>query len=150
MSVSSLRAMIHVGCKQLGLDEDTRRDLQLVATGKASMSDMTEFELAKVVSALKTKGFKAQTSGKRKAAPRKDVRYCHVLWRLLHQAGEAKVGGAKGLNAFLRSQFEGKWGHVPMDIDVMTEATQISDVIEALKAWCRRAGIPTEARGFAK
>lgn len=38
MTSKTLQRMIHVGCKQLGLDNDTRHDLQLVATGKASMS----------------------------------------------------------------------------------------------------------------
>ena len=58
MSALSLKRMIHVGCKQLGLDADTRRDLQLVATGKASMSGMTEDELRLVIEALKNRGFK--------------------------------------------------------------------------------------------
>lgn len=35
----------------------TRRDVQLVATGKASMSDMTEDDLNTMLAALKTRGF---------------------------------------------------------------------------------------------
>ncbi|KAA2314538.1 regulatory protein GemA [Puniceibacterium sp. HSS470] len=143
MSASSLRKMIHVGCKQLGLDEDTRRDLQLVATGKASMSDMTEFELAKVVKALKARGFKTTQCSrvKRPAAKRGDVRFAHVLWRLLSEHGAVHTAGPEGLNAFIRSRFEKKWGAVPIDIDAMTDWAQIADVIDALKAWCAREGI---------
>ncbi|MGD9863049.1 MAG: phage protein GemA/Gp16 family protein [Pseudodonghicola sp.] len=145
MSASSLRKMIHVGCKQLGLDDETRRDLQLVATGKTSMSDMTEADLQKVVEALKERGFRpawsAGTGRGRPIAPRKDLRYAHKLWTLLGEAGALKRPGRDGLNAFVRSRFEGKWQSVPIDIDALRDPRQISDVINALKAMCRQAGI---------
>jgi phage gp16-like protein len=147
MSVSSLRKMIHVGCKQLGLDNDTRRDLQLLATGKASMSDMTELELGKVIKALKSKGFKTiqGSKAKRPAAKRGDVRFAHVLWRRLSEHGAAHTAGPAGLNAFIRARFEQKWGAVPIDIDTMTDWAQIADVIDALKAWCKREGVELDA-----
>ena len=143
MTDRSLHRMIHAGCRQLGIDSDTRHDLQFVVTGKASMSDMSDADLRKVLEALKRRGFKTQTPKRRPQAKRGDVRYCHVLWRLLFMAGHAKAAGPKGLNAFIRARFETKWGHVPLDIDMMTEASQINDVVEALKSWCQRSGIPT-------
>jgi len=146
MSAERLRKQIFVGCRQLGLDCETRHDLQLAATGKSSLKDMSEAELQLVVKRLRARGFNS-SGKKRPAAKRPDIRYCHVLWRLLHQAGHARIGGAKGLNAFIRSRFEPKWGHVPIDIDAMTETSEINDVIEALKAWCRREGISTELGG---
>jgi len=144
---STLRKTIHVGCKQLGLDTDTRHDLQLVATGKASLTEMTEAELQAVIDALKARGFRPDADPRRggkgrPAAKRADVRYCHVLWRLLAEGGVVKVPGPKGLNAFIRSRFGEAWGHVPIDIDAMSDWQRISDVIRALKAMCRRAGIP--------
>lgn len=145
---ANLRKMIHVGCKQLGLDSDTRHDLQLMATGKASMSDMTEAELLKVVSALKERGFEPGFNGRSKGrhgvAPRADLRYCHVLWGLLAKAGKLKTPGRDGLNAFVRSRFEGKWQSVPIDIDALRDAGQINDVIRALTDWCERSGISTD------
>ncbi|MDT8856451.1 regulatory protein GemA [Paracoccaceae bacterium Fryx2] len=144
--IRALQRMIHVGCKQLGLDDDTRRDLQLVATGKASMAEMTEADLRKVVDTLKARGFQAgfkdgSKPGKRAAAPRGDVRFCHVMWRLLAEKGAVKVAGPDGLNAFVRARFENAWGSVPIDIDALREWQQISDVVRALKAMCARAGI---------
>lgn len=152
MTALTLKRMIHVGCKQLGLDDDTRRDLQLVATGKASMSDMSEAELRKVVDALKNRGFKpygnayftSARGAKRKGhapAPRADLRYVHVLWKLLGETGALKRPGRDGLNAFIRSRFEGKWQSVPIDIDALRSAGQINDVTRALKDMCRRAGV---------
>ncbi len=145
MASLSLQRMVHVGCKQLGLDNETRRDLQLVATGKASMSDMTDADIQKVIAALKERGFKpglkGGMKGRRAAAPRADLRFVHVLWAQLGAAGKLKTPGRAGLNAFLRSRFETKWGSVPIDIDALREAGQINDVIRALKDWCAREGI---------
>ncbi len=145
MTALNLQRMIHVGCKQLGLDNDTRRDLQLVATGKASMADMTDADLKKVVEALKQRGFKtgfkAGQKGRRPAAPRADIRFVHVLWTQLGDAGAVRVPGRDGLNAFIRSRFEGKWQSVPIDVDALRDAGQINDVIRALKDMCRRAGV---------
>ncbi len=50
--------MIHVARRELGIDSETRRDLQFQVVGKASMADMTEAELTAVVKALEARGFK--------------------------------------------------------------------------------------------
>ena len=144
-----LRKTIFVACRQLGLDNETRRDLQLVATGKESMSDMDDADLEKLLSALKERGFepgfKAASKGAfKKGAPRADLRYVHVLWRLLGDAGKLKKPGRAGLNTFVRSRFEGKWKSVPIDIDTLQDAGQINDVTRALKDWCKRERIATE------
>ena len=138
--------LIHVACRQLGLDEDTRRDLQLVATGKASLRDMSPRELDAVVTMLKARGFKAQAGKPHKrqsriSAPRGDVRFCHVLWGKLHRAGAVDAAGAAGLSAFIRKRFEKAWGAVPIDVDGIQDWKQIATVIEALKAMCIRAGM---------
>jgi len=143
-TVRKLQRLIHVGCKQLGLDDETRHDLQLAVTGKASLADMTDAELQKVVSALQQRGFKsgftASSKGRRPVAPRADIRFIHVLWRLLGEAGALTRPDREGLNAFIRARFEGKWQSVPIDIDALREASQINDVTRALKDMARRAG----------
>lgn len=149
---STLRKTIFVGCRQLGLNDDVRRDLQLVATGKASMSDMTDADLGKMLAALKQRGFKtgfkAASKGRfKKAAPRPDLRYVHVLWGLLGKADKLKKPDRAGLNAFVRTRFESKWKSVPIDIDALRDAGQINDVTRALKDWCKREGIETERGG---
>lgn len=143
---AALIRKIHVGARALGLDTDTRRELQVVATGKASLSDMTAPEVARVVEALKARGFKPSGGKvvKRPAAARGDVRFCHVLWGKLAAAGAVDKRGAAGLNAFVRARFENAWGAAPIDIDKMQDAAQIATVIEALKGMCKRAGIVIE------
>jgi len=153
MTNRNLQRMIHAGCKQLGLDEDTRHDLQRVATGKSSLSAMTDADLLKVVEALKQRGFtptgnsyfqgrkgpfKRALKGK---AARADVRFIHVLWTQLAAAGALKSPDRAGLNAFIRARFEGKWAAVPIDVDAMHDPGQINDVIRALKDWCKREGV---------
>lgn len=143
--MTALLKSIHVGCKTLGLDTDTRRALQLQVVGKASLSEMTPAEQQKVLEALKARGFKpgfkGAAKGRRAPAARGDLRFVHVLWRLLAEAGAVKVPGREGLNAFVRSRFEAHWSSVPIDIDTLRDADQITDVVRALKAMCARAGI---------
>lgn len=141
--MSNLIRKIHVGCRQLGIDADTRHALQLQVTGKASLTDMSEAELKLVVNHLKGRGFTSK-EGRRPAAKRADVRFVHVMWRLLGEAGVLHKPGRDGLNAFIRSRFESTWGAVPADVDMLQEHDKISDVIDALKAWCERSGIELE------
>lgn len=133
MSAETLRKQIFVGCRELGLDRETRHDLQLNVTGKSSLTDMDERELKLVVDALRAKGFVVQGRSRKKAG-RKDVRLIHVLWKKLDEAGALRQPGREGLNAFIRSQFGSKWGAVPADVDMLTDASQINQVVQALKA----------------
>lgn len=148
MTDRTLQRMIHTACRQLGLDEDARRGFQLVATGKASMADMTDAELRQVVEALKQRGFNAGFKGaskpSRPAASRADLRYVHVLWGLLGKAGHLDRPGRDGLNAFVRSRFGAHWSSVPIDIDTLRDAGQINDVIQALQGMCRRHGVKVQ------
>jgi phage gp16-like protein len=139
----ALQKAIHVACRELGLNTDDRRALQLKVCGKASMSDMSEDELKAMVEQLKKDGFKTTSTArsKHKAAPRSDLRLIHVLWGKLGKAGVLERPDRAGLNTFIRSRFEATWGVVPADVDMLRERDQISDVIDALKAWGQRANI---------
>lgn len=139
---ANLKRMIHVGCKQLGLDDDARHALQRSVTGKESLSDMTEDELTLVVNRLKADGFAPAARGRRfTPAPRRDLRLVHLLWRKLGDAGALERPGRAGLNAFIRTQFEASWGSVPADIDMLRDWQQIDAVLQALIAWGKRAKI---------
>lgn len=143
--IRTLQRTVHVACRDLGLDSAARHDLQLAVTGKASMSDMGEGDLRRLLERLRKDGFKPGSKGvKHRPAPRPDLRYVHVLWGLLGRAGKLNTPGRAGLNAFVRARFQGKWQSVPIDIDALRDAGQISDVTRALKDWCRREGIATE------
>lgn len=142
----ALQKTILVGCRELGLDQEARRHLQLAVTGKASMSDMSESDLEAVLNRLKRAGFKPFKTGKsartkRPKAPRADLRLIHVLWKKLGDAGQLQRPDRDGLNAFIRVRFGNIWGSVPADVDMLREWSQINDVIQALKNWGERAEI---------
>ncbi|MBO6789535.1 MAG: regulatory protein GemA [Dinoroseobacter sp.] len=148
MTDRALQRQIFVGCRQLGLDEDARRDLQLSATGKASLSEMNAAELQLVVNRLKESGFKpvskGRSKGRHKTAPRADLRFVHVLWRLLGEAGALDKTDRSGLNTFIRTQFGPSWGVVPRDVDDLRDHQKIDAIIQALLAWCNRKGVSVD------
>ncbi|MDJ0628559.1 MAG: regulatory protein GemA [Rhodobacter sp.] len=146
MSRAHLRRLIFAGCRELGLGDDERRALQHLTVGKDSLADMSTPEMSKVVGALKSRGFEPKSGqggkhGRRKPAPRADLRLIHVLWSKLGQAGRLDRPDRAGLNAFIRSRFGAAWGAVPADIDMLRDHGQIEAVIRALKSWCEREGI---------
>lgn len=140
MTATALRRTIFAGCRSLGIDDDTRRDMQRELTGKESLSAMTERELKLVVDHLRDRGFDRKP-GRRPRAADARIRLIHVLWRKLGEAGELRDASRKGLNTFIRTRFEKSWGMVPVDVDQLREPLQIDDVVQALKAWGQRAGI---------
>ncbi|MBP0483963.1 gp16 family protein [Sagittula salina] len=134
---------IHVACRVLGIDEDTRKTMQLELVGKASLSDMSDAEHQQVLDALSARGFRpsARGKGRFRQASRGDVRLIFVLWRALGDAGVLKDPSARGLHAFVRNRFEGSWGSVPIDINTMRDRAQIDAVLNALKQWLKREKI---------
>ncbi|MEM6727011.1 MAG: regulatory protein GemA [Pseudomonadota bacterium] len=139
--MSALHRKLFAGFKELGLDEDTRRDLIEQATGVRSLSGMSDANKTKVLKALEARGFKASKAQRFKRAARGDTRYIHVLWRILGEAGVLKRPDRAGLNAFVRARFGEAWGSVPMDIDQLVDAQKITAVIKALEAMCKREGV---------
>ena len=138
----ALQQLIFAACRQLGLDEDARRDLQVSVTGKASLRDMNDGELKLVVNRLKQAGFEDKPRNPRhKPAPRGDLRMIHVLWRKLGQSGALRDPSRAGLNKFIRARFGGVWGSVPADVDMLRAWEQIDAVIQALKTWGHRQSI---------
>jgi hypothetical protein len=141
MTARALQRKVHMGCRALGLDHDTRRALQEQVTGKASMRDMSEADLKAVLTALENQGYTPPKNPNWKPrADRPDLRYVHALWGKLARAGHV-TPGRRALNTFIRARFESAWGHVPVDVDALREADQIAAVLEALKAMCRRHGL---------
>lgn len=47
---------VHAACRRLGIDDDTRRDIQLQLTGKSSLSDMHSGEVSRVLDHLNGRG----------------------------------------------------------------------------------------------
>lgn len=146
---AALIRTIRVGCRQLGIDDDTRRDLQLQLVGKPSLAAMTTEERQRVLAALKARGFRP-TGANRQQAPRADLRLVHVLWSKLGHAGELKDPTRKGLNAFVSKRFGSAWGFVPADIDQLRDHDKIDQIVQALIAMGKRASIDFDWKRIGK
>ena len=141
-------AKVHLGAKELGLNEDSRRDLMQRVTGKRSAADCSDGELDAILADYRTKGWKptalgggrparpagqAATPYRRPAADHPVARKARALWISLHQLGVVSNRSEKALEAFARRQLK-------------VEALQWADqsqgfrLIEALKAMAERAG----------
>jgi len=144
MNRSTAMRTIYACARKLDMDEDDRRDvIERVHPGVRSLSGLDETGMIAVATEFQRLTPKPKAKGG--LAPRADLRFVHVLWKLLGDADKVNKPGRDGLNAFIRSRFETKWGAVPLDIDAMRDHDQISDVIDALKAWCHRDGVELES-----
>lgn len=143
-AIRKLQMTIHAAAREIGISSQDRQAMQLIATGKASTSEMTEAELQVVVDALKARGWSPKGRGGRKTSARPDIRFVHVLWRLLGDGGHVQKD-RQALNSFIRTRF-GARGAAVLDVDMMRDPQQIAAVTEALKAMCKRHSIPVERR----
>lgn len=145
--VTALRRAVHAACRELGLSEDLRRDVQEAATGKASMRDMTAADLRAVLSHLRERGWEGSTPGVhgRPAAPHSYQRLVYALWGELKRRGVWRQPDATSLYRFAGRVL----GHGPkaaresgviglMKPEAM-DPRQCARVIEALKDIGNRA-----------
>ncbi|EAU40185.1 Mu-like prophage protein gp16 [Fulvimarina pelagi HTCC2506] len=131
----SALAAIHVGKKQLGLDDDTYRDLLQRETGQRSAKDLTSAECDRVLGAMRRAGFKPGSNGLRKPLEGDYARKLQALWIALWNLGAVANRDDAALLAFAKRQCgieRTEWIRDPDDAKA---------VIEALKSWCEREGV---------
>lgn len=122
-------AKIHVAKKQLGLDDDTYRDLLERVTGKRSAKDLDPRELLAVVNALRAAGWKGATN------PRSGKPHVRKIWAMWHAMKVDGVVKANDERAALRAFVERLTGVT--DPEWLTPE-QGSTVIESIKQWKKR------------
>lgn len=136
---------IQLARRQLGLDDDTYRAVLERVTGVRSSKGLSSGQIDAALAEFQRLGFQPAAGRKHSREPRSDLRLIFVLWRLLATAGHVRPGRG-ALNSFICSpNFAGKWGETPTDLRFLT-LERAQDVIEALKDFCRRKGVPTERR----
>jgi len=121
--------LIHVAKRQLGLDDDTYREMLQSVTGKTSTASMTNRELLAVCDALKKKGFKV--SRPRAMDNSEQAKKIRSLWLELADAGIVRNRSEVALLAYVRRITKTErmeWCTVK----------QLQAVIETLKAWGSR------------
>lgn len=129
--MSALSA-IHVANKQLGLDEDTARDLYQRVTGKRSLREMNDRELQLIVSEQRRQGFQPADKGLHGPFAKK----LQALWIAAWNLGIVRDRRDGALLAFVKRQ---------TGVDhtrFLLDAEEAAKAVEALKAWMtREAGV---------
>ncbi|RUW41497.1 regulatory protein GemA [Mesorhizobium sp. M2A.F.Ca.ET.015.02.1.1] len=126
----SALAAIHVANKQLGLDEDTARDLYQRVTGKRSLRQMSERELQLVVAAQRDAGFKPAEKGLQGPFAKK----LQALWIAAWNLGIVRDRRDSALLAFVKRQTGIEHTRFLLDAEDAAKA------VDALKAWIAREG----------
>lgn len=127
-------AAIHVGRRELGLDDDTARDIYEQATGKRSLRAMSEDERKKVLLAFNNKGFKRASTGCRKGLKGPYAKKLQALWIAGWNLGLVRNRDDKALLAFVKRQTGLE------HTQFLHDAANAKKVIEALKGWLAREG----------
>lgn len=142
----SLIAKIHIAKKQLGLDDETYRDLLSTATnGKTSCSKMNAREMTAVLEVLKTKGFKpkkAKTS--RRQSPPSGKAHCAeadkitAIWITMHKQGFVRDGSAPALDAYVRRMSAKLNKGAGVSSVLWLNSYMAGRILEMLKLWHKR------------
>lgn len=127
--------LIHVGRRELGLDDETYRAMLHSVAGVSSSSDLTWQDRQKVLEHLKRKGFKVKSKAAPAAAgkPVYDPQYAKIvaLWAALHAAGAVHVNTEAALRVYIKRTTG------LADYRFCNNAQAVT-VIESLKKWLAR------------
>ncbi|WJI81493.1 MULTISPECIES: regulatory protein GemA [unclassified Mesorhizobium] len=128
----STLAAIHVANKQLGLDEDTARDLYQRITGKRSLREMNDRELKLIITEQRQRGFKPTEKGLQGPFAKK----LQALWIAAWNLGIVRDRHDAAMLSFVKRQTGIEHTRFLLDADDAAKA------IDALKAWMtREAGV---------
>lgn len=127
--------MIHLGAKQLGLDEETRREMYFTLTRKRSSKDMDHRERRLVVEHLKSRG--ADLGRQRSAKESAEHGKIRALWAELHARGIVRNPSTKALLAYCSRQMQGE----RLDALAWVPPHRCAPIIESLKGWLSRSDV---------
>lgn len=140
---NGLIGKIHVAKSQLGLDDDTYRDVLRRVTGKESSGDCSITELEAVKAEMVNLGWQPAKkapprAGKRPLADGEIAAKLRALWISGYHLGVVNDPSEAALAAFVKRSTGGRKSGVDA-LQWMT-AGDARKAIEALKAWLTRAG----------
>lgn len=151
MTAKALRsrdlAQIHIAKQQLGLDDDTYREMLFTVTRKRSASELDAHERNQVLQHLMSRGWKPkqapQPARAEKAPPQ--VRLIYALWGLLARNGAIQDRSPAALRAWIRHWGQATPDEVGEGAPEMLPAPTRHRVAEYLIQWCLRLGIQVHA-----
>ena len=143
----SMIAKINIAWKQLRMEEADYRAALAEVTGKTSLTQCSDAQLARMLEWLASKGFRAiqgggQTSGAPGAASHPMARKARALWISLYHLNAVENPSDHALEAFAKRQLK-------CEKLVWAKQRDAHRLIEALKAWGVRAGWDVGTTGAA-
>ncbi len=132
----ALLAQVHLAKKELGLDEDTYRDMLAAVAGKRSASELTIPELERVVAGCRARGWQSGAAaptthsprGRFAASQKPHVRKVWATWGGMGRDGLISKASRQALRTFVERMTKCS------DPEWLTPE-QANVVIEGLKAW---------------
>lgn len=142
----AMLSKIHIAKKDLALTRDSYEDVLQRVTGKRSAADCSNAQLDNVLTEFRRLGFRPKAKRKRAGrdrtlADQPLARKARALWLSLWNIGEVEDSSEDALAAFVRRQ-------TGLDDTRFMRVDDANKVIEALKAWCDRAGFKMPTRSF--
>lgn len=138
-------AKIHIAAQQLGMAEDTYRDMLWSVGRVRSAKDLDLAGRQAVLAHLVACGFRDTSHQRGRPRPYKkgtQAALIRHLWTRLAQAGEVHDASDKALRAYVRTQSAAHHPqHLGWDDANLLPRSVAGKVIEHLKQWCERAGV---------
>ena len=134
----SLVAKVKIAQKQLGLDDDTYRDLLFAVTKQRSATKLKPWQLENVLQRMKLLGFKdkpAKAAKVEKLADDGQSRMIRGLWLELHGVGKVQDSSEPALLSWVKGQFKVSEGIEALQ---WLSVRQKRRIIEQLKFWLAR------------
>lgn len=129
-------AQIHIAKKQLGLDEDTYRQMLWTIGRVESSADLDFAGRCRVLEHLKSRGWKprppTKAKSERKLADEPQHKKIRAMWLELHAQGAVFDPSEKAIQRFCKNQ-------VKVDRLEWLTVNQAIQLIETLKSWMARA-----------
>ena len=140
-----LLTLVHVGRRELGLDEEDYRTLLESVIGARSAKGLCVAQLDAVVTAMKGIGFKVKARksapGKRNSPPSTakvqapEVRKIRAIWITMKNDGLLHDGSEDALGSFIRRMTANANGGAGINRAEWLTSIQAERVLEALKKW---------------
>lgn len=95
-------AKVHIAKKDLGLDDETYRDILTRVTGKASSKGLSDGQLDAVLAEFKRLGWKQKSTTGRKISDKPHVKKVWAVWRDMCREGIPRDTTDAALKTFVR------------------------------------------------
>jgi phage gp16-like protein len=145
----ALYAKISIALKDLGIEDESFRDILQLRYAKRSRTELTEVQLVDLVKHFESLGFRPKRTaparaGSRPMADGAEAKKIRALWISGYHLGVIKDASETALGAFAKRVTGGKSGGV--DALGWLDTPAAAKVIEALKDWLtREAGVCWDA-----